>query len=276
MWTKRFRTVTTLAALIVLAAGCSKTNSRALGDFYNTLGGFGVPDSEPRNGDYGVETNTMIRVGFTEPVDPASLANAYKITRIVGGAATDVTTDFDVTMTNANLEVDFIPHNLLSVGASYRLTLGSSVRSVSGKTMVQSFTLLFSTDGVGSRVTPGVAPAVRSVWIDTSDGCLTFVIEYSEDLDEIGGLPKVNVTETTLGIDWLTNGRFFGEPWFFFTTEFDYVGVTIGCDDPDLFDPLARYHVKISGAVDQNGLTQVAPWEGDCGAPGLFSSGDCG
>jgi hypothetical protein len=272
MLTKRLHSISILAGLALLAAGCG-SNARTLPPYYNTMGGFGVTASDPIIRQTMVPQNIMIRVAFNEPVDPASVAGSFKFTETVGTTATDKTANLTVAMSNGNAEIDFTPVQMLAYNGNYRLTISTTLRSVSGKNMVQVFDLLFSTGdgygiGTGVNTKPGQAPYVVSLEQDILGTCLDFIITYSEDLIYA---PRVRVEETFLGISWLSSGSAEISAQQLYNDRRDIYWVRIGQCECELLDISARYQVTVWDAIDFDQERQTQTKSESFGIP-IFAS----
>lgn len=271
MANKRLSSILTLTGLALFLGACGDS-TQTLPPYYNVMGGFGVVASDPMVRDTYVPRDISIRVQLNEAVDQASLAGSFTFRETTGKTTNDVTRNLSVSLSDANRQVVLTPIQPLALNANYRLTLSTAIRSVSGKNMVGSFDLVFSTgagygEGLGVNNDPANPPSVREFRRDIFNGsCLGITVRFSEDL-------------ISYPIGWVDVSGFFGllpsggQPLDFFPTydnRYDYWSADIGCGC-SYFNLDGHYDIKITDAIDNSEDRMQSEYNTDFGIPFLSS-----
>ena len=162
------------------------------GDFKTKLADTDPPTVthiEPADGADGILTNPVVRVTFSEPIDPATLPDGFSLSYIGStGDYTAVTGSFD--WQHADLRMTFDPNDALQEGTTYTVGLTSDIKDYAGNGLVE-VTSTFATIAVA-------APEIVSVGPNNCQGevivTTSIRIEFTEPMNKAS--IEANVTLT--------------------------------------------------------------------------------
>ena len=253
MTTKRLRSILILTGLTLALGACGKSRG-TLPNYYNLPAGqFGVIMVDPGNRTTAVLPSTQIQVRFSEAVNPDSITGNFSFTETSGQTTVDKTSSLILQkpLSNGNQVAVFTPSKYLDRPADYRFTLTTGVTSASGKAMVGSFDLIFSTgDGFsqGYNSDPANPPTPQDAQIVFDNSGNPYVmVTFNEDLSRApnglveinGGLPFIGSTGLlTFTVAYQGQADIWVAPFG------QYCGEIVGT-------------VKIKNAVDLTGTRQV-------------------
>jgi methionine-rich copper-binding protein CopC len=107
--------------------------------------------ASPQNG--GIPINAAIAVGFSEPVDPASVnATSFRVFNNQTGVETTGVRSVD----ESGRTAFFAPSGPLSIGTTYRFQVGTGVTDLAGNPLDGNYTFYFSTIFAGDTTAPTV------------------------------------------------------------------------------------------------------------------------
>jgi hypothetical protein len=241
-------------SLVWLAGGCNDGTRTLPGGYLSGTTGFGVNASSPALNATYVDRGTAIQIQFNEAVDMTSVPGNFTLMEYIGGKSTNVTNWLPATPQGSNsnsiLIFTLTAPNMFKVNANYRLSLSSAIKSISGRTMVSMFELLFSTgagntSGYGQVNDPNSPPFVKSAQKDWFDGCLWVTVEFNEDLIRA---PKGRMRATYFnnGIP-MGNGSIGFEQTYNGENRFWSALISCDCDD---FVWGMHYYITIFEALD--------------------------
>jgi PKD repeat protein len=156
----------------------------------------------PANGSGAVSLASAVRITFSEPIDPTSLAPALS----VGEGAAAITGT--VSLAPGNAVATFRPTGLLHSQTTYQVRVAGTVRDVAGNPMGTPFVSQFST----VDVTPPPPPPAGAITATIPDANGTFILSGTQGTVDPGGLVLVRNLRTgaTTTLTPNANGSFSG------------------------------------------------------------------
>src|SRR6266478_3193636 len=145
--------------------------------------------TNPPNGATGVETNALVRIEFSQPVNPATLTpQTFFVTDAVTGLVVPGVRQVDP----SGLTASFVPAQPYAVGRQFVASLTSGVQNFAGVglPLVQiSFTTGFAPDNQGFNLV-GTNPSGGSTGIPLNS---LVVLEFDEPVDAVSALTGLQV-----------------------------------------------------------------------------------
>jgi YD repeat-containing protein len=158
----------------------------------------GAGFTNPGQGATGVDINTVIRVEFSSPVNPATLTSTtFPVVDLFTGSAVSGTIQVDPFLLTAS----FVPSQPWGVGRNIRATMTSGVTDFAGHSFFPSGNTLTFTTGFGSDTQGlslvGTSPADGAASVPLN---ALVILEFGEPIDQISALKGLQVQQAGIPI----------------------------------------------------------------------------
>ncbi len=245
---------TQILALSVLClasfVGCGDEGT--LGPLPDTpLDGFRVDGSDPQFNAVMVPVTSNILAHFTDRVDQSSLAGSVTVEEWTNGSARrDITAEGTFMLQNAERELLWQPNpgTQLALGATYKMNISTSLKSLSGYNLMAYTYVQFSTgNGIDGAYIQSGPPTVNEMDLARDYyACMAVYVTFNEDLSVF---PQGRYESGYLDADGFgPDGYLILRGYFNRTYVFDFPD--FGCG----FSAADRIRIHITDAVDLSGL----------------------